>query len=173
MQQGRGTTPVANRSEHQAMTDKPKNHRNSIHYPHPSSAAVSAVMKGNRKRDTTPEMLIRRLLHSQGLRYRVNHRLLLGDVAVRPDIVFVRRRLAVFVDGCFWHSCPEHGTQPRANPTYWGPKLARNQARDQLVNERLTLSGWTVLRVWEHEPPATAVERIVEALMNSRDPKAE
>ena len=83
---------------------------------------------------------------------------------VRPDIVFTSRRLAVFVDGCFWHGCPTHGNQPRANAAYWRPKLARNIARDGAVDEALQAAGWRVLRAWEREPPTVVADRVEEAL---------
>lgn len=125
-------------------------------YPSPSSPAASAVMRGNRRRDTRPEMALRRALHRLGARYRVDLRIEAGDVVVRPDVVFTRRRLAIFVDGCFWHACAQHGTKPSVNLAYWQAKLARNVARDQRVTEALTTSGWRVIRVWEHEDPEDA-----------------
>jgi DNA mismatch endonuclease (patch repair protein) len=82
---------------------------------------------------------------------------------VRPDIVFVARRVAVFVDGCFWHSCRWHGTQPRVNTHYWLPKLARVKARDRKVRALLTRAGWTVLRLWEHAPSERSVDLIRQA----------
>lgn len=87
---------------------------------------------------------------------------------IRPDIVFTRAMLAVFVDGCFWHCCPDHGNQPRANTAYWQPKLARNVARDQLVNATLTAGGWQVVRAWEHDDAAAvadAIERAYQSLV--------
>lgn len=82
---------------------------------------------------------------------------------VRPDVVFSRARLAVFVDGCFWHCCPEHGNAPRANTSYWGPKLAKNVQRDRLVDAGLTAAGWGVLRAWEHEDPEEVADRVATA----------
>lgn len=137
-----------------------------VTYPVPSSAAVTAVMRGNRKRDTRPEVAIRSALHRRGLRFRKDLLLRVGDLRVRADVVFPRRRLALFVDGCFWHRCPEHGTSPRANAAYWGPKLDRNVERDRLQTAALRADGWTVVRAWEHEDPETvaaAVERLVRA----------
>lgn len=133
-------------------------------YPHPTSASVTAVMKANRKRDTKPELLVRRALFSRGLRYRVNFRIVAEGVTVRPDIVFLGVKLAVFIDGCFWHSCPIHGTSPKANSQYWGPKLLRNRERDTLVSTALRTAGWEVLRIWEHETPEDAAKRILERL---------
>jgi DNA mismatch endonuclease (patch repair protein) len=120
-------------------------------YPTASSQAVSNVMKGNRKIDSGPETALRRELFSRGLRYRKNAALRTPIGIVRPDIVFPRQRVAVFVDGCFWHSCPAHGNQPSANVNYWLHKLARNRERDQAVNEVLSDEGWLVVRVWEHQ----------------------
>ena len=134
-------------------------------YPFPSSAAVSAAMRGNRKRDTGPELRLRSLLHAQGLRFRVNLEIQAPDLKVRPDIVFTKHRVAVFVDGCFWHSCRWHGTRPRANTHYWLPKLKRVAARDRQVKQLLTRAGWTVLRVWEHVPPERAADLVRNALM--------
>jgi len=121
-------------------------------------------MRGNRKRDTRPEIQVRSLLHAKGYRFRKDLPLELPSGRVRPDIVFTRRRLAVFIDGCFWHRCPVHGTSPRANDWYWGPKLDRNVERDRRADESLRTTGWLVLRIWEHEEPQAAVNRIVEAL---------
>lgn len=137
-------------------------------YPHPSSPAASAVMRGNRKRDTKPELAIRQLLHKRGLRYRVNYRIKLDRLSVRPDVVFTRKRVAVFIDGCFWHGCPMHGSSPRVNTGYWVPKLERNKARDQTVTHALGMNGWIVVRIWEHTDPLAAVEEIMESL--SREP---
>jgi DNA mismatch endonuclease (patch repair protein) len=135
-----------------------------LDYPSPTSPAVTAVMRGNRRADTAPERQVRSLLHANGYRYRTDHRLDVPGARVRPDIVFTRRRLAVFIDGCFWHRCPEHGTSPRANTHYWGPKLERNIARDQRVDQALRAAGWTVLRIWEHVAPAEAAARIIATL---------
>jgi len=98
------------------------------------------------------------------LRFRKDLRLGLGERFVRPDIVFTRWKVAVFVDGCFWHSCPEHLARPKSNTDYWTAKLARNVARDRSNDELLRSSGWRSLRIWEHEPPADAADRIQAAL---------
>ncbi|HYY80525.1 MAG TPA: very short patch repair endonuclease [Actinomycetes bacterium] len=134
-------------------------------YPNPTRPAMTAVMRGNRRVDTTPERRVRSLLHAVGYRFRKDYRIDVPGARVRPDIVFVRRRVAVFVDGCFWHRCPEHGTSPRANSHYWGPKLAHNVARDQRVDRALQVAGWTVLRIWEHVAPEDAAARIIDALV--------
>lgn len=124
-------------------------------------------MRANRRRDTKPELAIRTALHRAGFRYRCDLRIDLPGGRVRPDIVFTRKRVAVFVDGCYWHSCPEHGTQPKSNQAFWSQKLARNVERDARNTDLLTGSGWTVVRVWEHEDTVAAVERIKEALAAS------
>lgn len=117
-------------------------------------------MRRNPSGDTRLELRVRSALHRSGLRFRKGLRVRAGDVSVRPDVVFTRARVAVFLDGCFWHGCPAHGTSPRVNSLYWNEKLARNAARDRRVNEALAAHGWTVLRFWEHEP-ADAVARAV------------
>ena len=132
--------------------------------PAPSSSAASATMRANRRRDTKPELLLRSALHRRGWRFRVDFPLRTEDRRVRPDIVFTRRRVAVFVDGCFWHSCPLHGGRPRANATYWEQKLLRNVDRDKADSDSLERSGWTVVRVWEHESISEAVSAVETAL---------
>lgn len=121
-------------------------------------------MRRNPRRDTAPEVALRSALHRRGRRFRKDLPLRVPGRVVRPDITFPRARLAVFVDGCFWHSCPVHGSQPRANTDYWRPKLARNVARDRAVDAALTAAGWRVLRAWEHEPPAVIADRVEAAL---------
>lgn len=116
-------------------------------------------MQANRSRDTQPELSLRRLLHAAGLRYRVDVRPL-RDVRRRADLVFRPAKVAVFVDGCFWHSCPDHGTQPATNADYWAPKLARNVERDRETDRLLRQAGWVSLRIWEHEDPIEAATRV-------------
>ncbi len=130
-----------------------------------STPAIRRKMQGQRARDTRPELAFRRHLHAIGLRYRVDHPPLPG-VRARADVVFTRVKVAVFVDGCFWHSCPDHGKRPRANQSWWNAKLDRNEARDIATDRRLTTAGWIVVRVWEHEDPrgaASQVEQLVRA----------
>lgn len=107
-------------------------------------------MQAIRSRDTTPERLVRSLVHAQGLRYRVAARPL-PDLRRTADLVFRPAKVAVFIDGCYWHGCPDHYVAPRTNVGYWSDKVARNVARDRDTNERLQAAGWTVLRFWEHE----------------------
>ncbi len=133
-------------------------------YPHPSSAAVTAVMKGNRSLDSKPEVALRSLLHRAGFRFRKHRAIRANDVTVKPDLVFVALRVAVFVDGCFWHNCPKHGRQPQVNEDYWGPKLERNRRRDERVNRALRAAGWRVVRIWEHDSAPVAMRKVVKAL---------
>jgi DNA mismatch endonuclease (patch repair protein) len=133
-------------------------------YPWPSTPAASRVMRGNRRTDTGPELRLRSELHRRGLRFRKDFLVRARETKVRPDIVFPRRRLAVFVDGCFWHSCPDHGTRPRANVSYWSAKLERNTARDCKVDDGLSTEGWLVIRIWEHTPALEAADQVAAAL---------
>lgn len=128
-----------------------------------SSPRVRRQMQAMRRRDTGPELALRRILWGQGLRYRVDTRPVAG-LRRKADLVFSRRLVAVFVDGCFWHACPDHGSQPRTNQQYWQPKLARNVQRDRETNAALADAGWTVVRVWEHEDPAAAAVRVADAV---------
>jgi len=128
-----------------------------------TSEGTRRSMLGNRRRDTTPELAVRRALHAAGLRYRVDYPLAF-DRRRRADVVFTRQKVAVFIDGCFWHGCPDHSTTPKQNTDYWGPKLARNAARDLDTTQRLSDDGWTVLRFWEHEDPSAVVARIIDVV---------
>ena len=132
----------------------------------PSSAGVSERMSRVRRRDTAPELELRSELHRRGLRYRVDRRPLKG-IPSRADLVFGPAKVAVYVDGCFWHSCPEHGTMPRSNEAFWQDKLGRNRERDAAVNEALAAQGWTVVRIWEHEEIDTAADRVEAAVHES------
>lgn len=129
----------------------------------PSSGAVSERMSRVRNRDTAAELALRRELHRRGLRYRVNLRLPEAG-RTRPDIVFTRKKIAIFVDGCFWHRCPEHATSPKSNREWWRDKLDANVRRDRENDVRLRKAGWTVIRVWEHETPDDAADRIAAIL---------
>lgn len=135
--------------------------------PPASSAAARAVMQGNRGRDSSPEARLRSALHRRGLRFR-KHLHAVDGIRCRPDVVFGRARVVVFVDGCFWHGCPDHGTQPQTNAAYWRAKIALNQARDARQTRALEDAGWTVVRVWEHEPTATAADAVEDALRRGK-----
>lgn len=128
--------------------------------------SVAARMSRQRRRDTAPEIALRRELHRRGLRFRVDHPLP-GMPRRRGDVVFTRARLVVFVDGCFWHDCPDHGTRPATRTEWWVEKLARNVRRDRDTDSRLAVTGWSVLRFWEHVDPAAAAD-VVEAQYRDR-----
>ncbi|SHI50609.1 DNA mismatch endonuclease, patch repair protein [Nocardiopsis flavescens] len=139
--------------------------------PRPAKALNEGVrksMRANRGRDTGPELAVRRLVHAAGLRYRVSARPL-PDLRRTADLVFTRRRIAVFVDGCFWHGCPEHHTRARTNADYWAEKVRANRERDADTDRRLARAGWTVLRIWEHEGADAAAQRIVAAVRGAGD----
>ncbi|WP_326817166.1 very short patch repair endonuclease [Streptomyces sp. NBC_01762] len=133
----------------------------------PSSPGVSARMSRQARRDTTPEVAVRKLLHAAGYRYRINERVP-GMSRRTIDIAFTRAKVAVMIDGCFWHGCPEHATQPKANSEWWRVKLDRNMARDVETTEHLTAAGWTVLRFWEHEAPSRVADRVAETVDRER-----
>lgn len=124
-----------------------------------TSAATRRAMQGNRRRDTRPEMALRAAAHARGLRYRV-------DVCPAPglrrraDLVFPRLKIAVYVDGCFWHGCSQHFALPRTNTDYWRAKIAGNVARDRQTDNWLGQQGWTVFRVWEHQDPHLAAAEL-------------
>ncbi|MCQ4120390.1 very short patch repair endonuclease [Rhodococcus tibetensis] len=125
--------------------------------------ATSARMRAQRRRDTVPELGLRRELHRRGVRFFVDRAPVKG-IRRRADLVFPRRKVAVYVDGCFWHSCPEHATFPKNNAEWWADKLAGNVTRDRDTDARLAESGWTVVRIWEHEDPVEAADRVQLAL---------
>ncbi|AGC47225.1 very short patch repair protein [Myxococcus stipitatus DSM 14675] len=115
-------------------------------------------MKQQKTRDTKPELELRSALHRRGLRFRVGHPVI--GTRRKADVVFAGARVAVFVDGCFWHMCPVHGTTPKANADFWQAKLAGNQERDRHTDESLREAGWLPVRVWEHESMEEAAERV-------------
>jgi DNA mismatch endonuclease, patch repair protein len=140
-------------------------------YPFTADQGRAANMRSNRRSDTKPELALRTALHAMGYRYRKDLRLDLPLRRVRPDIAFTSRKVAVFVDGCFWHACPEHGSKPKNNEWYWSPKLAKNVERDRAADEALAQSGWTVVRLWEHVPLADAVALVIAAVGEPRRPR--
>ncbi len=126
-----------------------------------SSEAVRSSMRGNRGKDTGPELRLRSLLHREGLRYRVSTRPL-PELRRTADLVFTKARVAVFVDGCFWHGCAEHHRPAtNRNPEFWRDKIEGNRSRDEETNRRLSEAGWAVVRVWEHEDPVDAAQRVI------------
>ena len=132
--------------------------------PAPSSPTARKVMLGNRS-ESSIERAVRSRLHRRGLRFR-KHAAPVPGLRCHPDVVFTKARLAVFIDGCFWHRCPIHGSSPKANADYWKPKLDANVARDRRNDVALTEAGWTVLRCWAHQSVDEIVERVMSA-MNS------
>jgi len=139
-----------------------------VPYPWPSDEAATRIARANRRVDTAPERLLRSGLHRAGLRFRKDLPLRLDGLVVRPDVVFTRAKLAVFVDGCFWHSCPRHQHVPKRNRSYWVPKFAANRARDRRVDVALAVAGWRVVRIWEHDVPDPGVSVVVAALEGPR-----
>ncbi|BCJ70676.1 hypothetical protein CS0771_02200 [Catellatospora sp. IY07-71] len=135
-----------------------------------TSDGTRASMRANRSRDTKPELALRRAVHALGLRYRVCSRPLL-EVRRTADMVFSRQKVAVYLDGCFWHGCPSHHRAPRANGEYWSAKVERNRARDRSTDQALADAGWLTIRVWEHEDMAEAALRVVSAV-RSRSSKS-
>jgi DNA mismatch endonuclease (patch repair protein) len=147
------------------MQPDPRGHHRDLAAP--LDERKSREMRAQRERDTGIERTIRSLLHARGLRFRVHRRLLAGSRR-EVDVVFPGARVAVFVDGCFWHGCPEHGTWPRNNAEFWRSKIEENIRRDRDTNARLEADGWTVLRVWEHESPDEAASRIAAVVDAAR-----
>jgi DNA mismatch endonuclease Vsr len=141
--------------------DRGRHHRDGVAAP--TDERKSVAMRAQRERDTGIEREIRSRLHARGLRFRVHRRLLKGSRR-EVDVVFPGAKVAVFVDGCFWHGCPEHGTWPRNNADFWRRKIEGNLERDRDTDARLEADGWTVVRVWEHEAPADAAARIADAV---------
>jgi DNA mismatch endonuclease (patch repair protein) len=124
-------------------------------------------MQSNRSRDTKPELALRSAVHARGLRYRVSAKPLTG-LRRTADLVFPSAKVAVFLDGCFWHGCPEHHTVATANATFWADKVEGNRARDRDTDSRLADAGWVSVRVWEHEDPAEAARRVEDVVRTRR-----
>ena len=135
-----------------ASSDEP-----SVH-PH-----VSKRFSGTRSKDTKPELLVRRRLHRDGLRFRV-HLAPVPGLRRTADIVFPRRQVVVLIDGCFFHGCPLHYVSPKTRTMFWDEKIALNRARDEETTELFTAAGWTVLRFWEHEPVDHVVAEVKRVL---------
>lgn len=125
----------------------------------PPDDATSARMRLVRRRDTPCEIRLRRALHAKGLRYRVD-RQVVSERRTRADIVFTARRVAIFIDGCFWHGCPIHAKMPKRNAAWWLDKMSYNRRRDEQADAALRACGWTVVRVWEHDDPIEAAGQI-------------
>ena len=131
--------------------------------PQPSSSRARAVMRGTKGRDTVPEIALRRAVHALGLRYRVGVRPV-ADLRRTADLVFSKAKVAVFLDGCFWHGCPQHYIPAQKNAAWWADKIDRNRSRDLDTTAQLVAQGWTVLRFWEHEDPQAAAQQVEAAV---------
>lgn len=138
-----------------------------ISKPAPSSEAALARMKAAKPRDTAPEKALRSALHRKGLRFRIDEKPI-GNLNRKADIVFRSVRIAIFVDGCFWHGCPIHGTQAKANAEFWTWKIKQNQERDLDTTNRLEAAGWLVIRVWEHEDPEELSQKIYDIVVERK-----
>lgn len=132
-----------------------------------SSEATRASMRANRSKGTKPEMMLRSAIHRRGLRYRVNTPPI-ATLRRTADIVFTRAKVAVFVDGCFWHGCEEHYSLSKTNTEFWQAKLVSNRRRDAEINATLVDAGWIVMRIWEHEDFDLAVREICSVVQNRR-----
>lgn len=139
----------------------------SFHRWTPTSKPTSERFARTGRRDTKPEVALRRTLHARGLRFRVD-RLVLRGLRRRADLVFGPARVAVFVDGCFWHGCPTHGTWPKNNADFWREKIETNRLRDRDTDRRLIEAGWKVVRVWEHEDVSEVADRLERIVRDLR-----
>lgn len=135
--------------------------------PAASSQAALKRMKSTRRRDTAPEVALRTILFRMGLRYRVDTKPL-RSLRRKADILFTQAKVAVYIDGCFWHGCPLHATWPKENAEFWRQKIEANQRRDADTAHQLQQAGWTVLRVWEHEASEMAAERVYSTVQAAR-----
>jgi DNA mismatch endonuclease (patch repair protein) len=154
------------------MTGKQEENKRTIRVPPPSSAAALRRMQAAKPKDTVPEKAIRSAIHRRGLRYRVDAKPL-KELNRRADIIFRSIKVAVFIDGCFWHGCPIHGTQAKANAEFWRVKIRQNRERDADTNKRLEEAGWKVIRIWEHEDPEDASEKIYNIIRQCRSAQAQ
>lgn len=137
--------------------------------PPASSEAALKRMRTTGRRDTAPEVALRAELYRRGLRYRVDCKPL-PELRRKADVLFRGPRIAVYVDGCFWHGCPLHATWPKNNAEFWRDKIETNRRRDADTDRRLAEAGWLVVRVWEHEDPAEAAQRVHAAVEERRPP---
>ncbi len=135
--------------------------------PVPSSDAARNRMKAVKQKDTLAEMRVRRLLHAMGLRYRVDH-VVSRKPRRKADIAFLGPKVAVFIDGCYWHGCPKHGTSSKANAAFWKDKIETNKRRDADTNELLKKAGWVIIRAWEHEEPEKVASKIAKKVISRK-----
>ncbi len=139
--------------------------------PPPTSPEISRRMAKVRRKDTDAELALRREIHRIGLRYRVGFEVLKKPRRV-ADVAFPIKKVAVFIDGCFWHGCPSHASWPKRNAEFWRQKIDANRLRDLDTSERLRALGWTVLRFWSHESPAEAAMKVARTIAAASKSKA-
>jgi len=151
------------------MTNQLKKNNKKSKNPKPSSNAAIKRMKAAKPKDTAPEKALRSALHKKGLRFRIDVKPI-KKLNRKADILFRPSRVAVFVDGCFWHGCPIHGTQAKANAEFWAQKIKKNKKRDKDTVIRLKRAGWKVIRVWEHENPEEIAQEIYNIIMKRLTP---
>lgn len=166
MATGRGAPPAGHSAQASRRTVNLGGGR-IVPYPNPKDEAASKIGRANPRTGTKPEIRLRSALHGRGMRFRKDLLVRAGDVRVHPDVVFTRWKLAVFVDGCFWHGCSAHQSIPKSNRDYWVPKLAANVERDRRVDKALAAAGWDVIRIWEHDEIDGAA-RHVQAVLDAR-----
>lgn len=136
--------------------------------PSASSGAALARMKAAKPTDTAPELAIRSVLTQKGLSFQIDEKPI-DNLNRKADIIFRPVKVAVFVDGCFWHGCPIHGTKAKANAEFWASKIKQNQERDLDTTRRLEASGWKVIRVWEHENPEEVSQKIYDIVIKRKN----
>lgn len=132
-----------------------------------SAEKRSAIMRRIGQKDTRPEILLRKALWARGLRYRKHVRM----GRMRPELMFARAKIMAFIDGCFWHGCPKHYTEPASNASFWREKIQRNQQRDKMANQALEADGWTVIRVWQcevYKELEKVVARVIDTVMGTK-----
>ena len=159
-------SPTATEEQSGSTARSPTGAKRRRGVPQASSEAIRERMTSTKRHDTQPELALRSALHATGLRYSVDRPV--EGARGRIDIAFPTERVAVYVDGCFWHACPEHGTVPKQNNEWWVEKLAANKARDEATDARLRAAGWTVLRFWEHDDPTVAAKAVRGAVLAAR-----
>ena len=156
--------PLTQLPENESADRQQNRKRNGV--PSASSELIRERMAATKRRDTKPELALRSALHGMGLRFAVDRKI--NGNRRRTDVVFPTERVAVYVDGCFWHGCPQHGTIPKQNRQWWIDKLDANRARDSATTEALTEEGWRVLRFWEHDQPLAAAGTVRDVVVSLR-----
>lgn len=135
-------------------------------FPAATTLATKKVMRANRRKNTQPELRVRRIVHASGLRYRVDYRPE-ESLNRRGDLVFLGSKVVVFIHGCFWHGCPKHFSAPKSNRSFWKTKIDTNRKRDKETQRYLQKKGWKVVTIWEHSSPEKAAAKIIEIVNKS------